>query len=262
MDLGLKDKVALVTGASQGIGLRIARRLTAEGCALGVCARTAQDLERAAAELRAGGARVAARPADITDPAQAQAFVAACAAELGGIDILINNVGGAAGGNLLEASDEDWRQTFELNVFQVVRMIRLAVPHMRARGGGAIVNVASISGWVGALAGSAQYGAAKAAQIFMTERLALELVHDHIRVNVVSPGSIAWEGGSWGDWGKEEPEGYAAYVRDGFPMGRLGTPEEVADVIAFVASPAAHWINGRHIPVDGLEQPVPSERVW
>jgi NAD(P)-dependent dehydrogenase (short-subunit alcohol dehydrogenase family) len=262
MDLGLKDKVALVTGASQGIGLRTARRLAAEGCALGLCARTAPDMQQAAAELRGAGARVSAHAADVTDPAQAQAFVEQCAAELGGIDILINNVGGAEGGNLLEASDADWRRTFELNVFQVVRMIRLVVPHMRARGGGSIVNIASISGWVVALAGNAQYGSAKAAQIFLTERAALELVHAGIRVNVVSPGSIVWEGSSWGSWAKDEPEAYAAYVRDGFPMGRLGAPEEVADVIAFVASPAAHWINGRHIPVDGLEQPVPSERVW
>jgi 3-oxoacyl-[acyl-carrier protein] reductase len=143
-------------------------------------------------------------------------------------------------------------------------MIRLAVPHLRQRGGGAIVNVASISGWHAQLAGTAQYGASKAAAIFMTERLALELVHDHIRVNIVSPGSIIWEDGSWDRFRQEHPQSFAAYVRDGFPMGRLGKPEEVADVIVFLASPRAHWINGRHIPVDGLEQPTPVQefRPW
>jgi 3-oxoacyl-[acyl-carrier protein] reductase len=262
MDLGLAGKAALVTGASKGIGLRTASRLAAEGCRLGLCARNPADLDQAAGELRGHGAQVAVQAADVTDPDQAARFVAHCAAELGGIDILVNNVGGSTGGNLFEATDDDWRQTFELNVFQVVRMIRLAAPPMRLRGGGSIVNIASISGWQAPLAGSAQYGAAKAALIFMTERLALELVHDGIRVNTVSPGSIAWEGGSWAEWGREFPEAYSAYVRDGFPMGRLGTPEEVADAIAFIASPAAAWINGRHIAVDGLEQPVPAERPW
>jgi 3-oxoacyl-[acyl-carrier protein] reductase len=138
-------------------------------------------------------------------------------------------------------------------------MIRLVVPHMRQRGGGAIVNVASISGWVPQLAGRGQYGSSKAALIFLTEHWALELVRERIRVNTVSPGSIMWQGGSWDRFRERHPESFAAYVRDGFPMGRLGTPEEVADVIVFLASLRANWINGRHITVDGLEQPIPTE---
>jgi 3-oxoacyl-[acyl-carrier protein] reductase len=256
MDLGLEGKVALVTGGSKGIGLRAARVLASEGCNLGLCARGGDELAEAAAELREMGVNVCAVEADVTDAQDAARFVGQCAAELGRVDILINNAGGAFGGNLMEATDDDWRQTFELNLFQIVRMIRLAVPHMRQQGGGAVVNIASISGWHVQLAGTGQYGASKAALIFLTERFALELVHDHIRVNTVSPGSIIWEGGGWDDFRQGHPESFEDYVREGFPMGRLGHPEEVANVVAFLVSPVANWINGRHIPVDGLEQPT------
>lgn len=264
MDLTLKDKIVLITGGSRGIGLRTARAFAAEGCHLGLCGRDQADLDIAATELRATGVQVVTLQADVTKPAEAAAFVERCAIDLGGIDILINNVGGAVGGFLMEASDEEWQQTFELNVFQLVRMIRLTVPYMRQRGSGAIINIASISGWSPQLAGRAQYGASKAAQIFLTERLALELVHDQIRVNTVSPGSIIWEEGGWDRFRQRNPESFAAYVRDGFPMGRLGHPEEIADVVVFLASARAHWINGRHIPVDGLEQPTPVDqyRPW
>ncbi len=264
MDLKLAGKTVLITGGSRGIGLRTARAFAAEGCSLGLCGRSLADLDAAAAELRGQGAPVVSVLADVTVPEEAAAFVEHCAQALGRIDILINNVGGAVSGLLLEASDEAWRRTFEMNPFQIARLTRLVTPHMRRLGGGAIVNLASISGWHPQLAGFAQYGAAKAAVIYMTERLALELARDHIRVNTVSPGSIVWEGGDWDAFRQAHPESFAAYVRDGFPMGRLGSPEEVADVVVFVASPRANWINGRHIPVDGLEQPVPAPeyRPW
>ena len=259
MDLKLAGKVALITGGSRGIGLRTARLFAEEGCHLGICGRTAADVQAAAEELRARGVRVAAVPADVTIPGEAADFVDRCAAELGRVDILINNVGGSVGGlTLMETNAEDWQRTFGFNTFQIVHMTRLVVPHLRKQDGGAIVNLASISGWHPQLAGTAQYGAAKAAVIFLTERLALELVHDNIRVNTVSPGSIIWEGGDWDSYRQANPEAYATYVREGFPMGRLGAPEEVAEVVVFMASPRAHWINGRNIPVDGLEQPVPA----
>ena len=133
---------------------------------------------------------------------------------------------------------------------------------MRKRGGGSIVFLSSISGWIPQLAGSSQYGASKAAQIFMAEPLAIELIHDHIRVNVVSPGSIVFDGGGWDLRRINEPEAYAAYERDGFPEGRLGTPEEVADVAVFLASERSRWVNGENIRADGLEQPVPYARPW
>ncbi|MCC7355291.1 MAG: SDR family oxidoreductase [Anaerolineae bacterium] len=264
MDLRLKDKVALITGGSKGIGLRTARLFAEEGCHLGICARNPDALAAAADELRGKGVRVAAVQADVTVPAEAARFVEHCAAELGRVDILINNVGNDFGGRLMEATDDDWQQTFEHCTLHAVRMTRLVAPHMQRQGGGSIVNISSVSGWHVQLAGTGQYGAAKAALIFITEHLALELVHDNVRVNTVSPGSIIWDGGGWDAFRLEHPESFAGYVRDGFPMGRLGTPEEVADIIAFIASPRAHWVNGRHIVVDGLQQPTPVRefRVW
>jgi 3-oxoacyl-[acyl-carrier protein] reductase len=265
VELGLQGKVALITGGSRGIGLRTARLFAEEGCSVAICGREAGALAAAEAELRQKGVQVAALQGDVTNAVEAAQIVERCVAELGAIDLLINNVGGSTGGRRIEeTTDEDWQRTFELNVFQIIRMIRLAAPYMRQRGGGAIVNISSISGWEEQLVGSAQYGSSKAAQIFLTERLALELVHDHIRVNTVSPGSIIWEEGSWDRFRQRSPESFANYVSDGFPMGRLGKPEEVADVTVFLASPRANWINGRHIPVDGLEQPSPvrEQRPW
>lgn len=262
MDLGLKGKVALVTGASQGIGLATAIGLAKEGCDVAVCARGADALQRAAEQVQALGVRVAAIPADALRPEDANRFVEEAAAQLGGIDILVNNVGKGLGRRLMETADEDWVQTFHYNVFQAVRMTRLAVPHMRKRGGGSVVMISSISGWIPQLSGTLQYGASKAAQIFMAEPLALELVHDRIRVNVVSPGSILFEGGGWDNRRLNEPEKFSAYERNGFPVGRLGTPEEVADVVVFLASDRSRWVNGANVRVDGLEQPVPYERPW
>jgi 3-oxoacyl-[acyl-carrier protein] reductase len=133
---------------------------------------------------------------------------------------------------------------------------------MRARGGGSVVFISSISGWIPQLSGAVQYGASKAAQIFMAEPMALELVHDRIRVNVVSPGSIIFEGGGWDGMRQEKPEVFAAYERDGFPMGGLGSPEDVADVVVFLASDRSRWVNGENVRADGLEQPVPAVRPW
>jgi len=261
MDLGLNDKVVLITGGSKGIGLRTARTFADEGCDIGICARSKEDLQRASDEIKSKGRRVVAVQADVCVTEDASRFIDECVTGLGGIDILVNNVGSSYGGVLMESTDEHWEKAFGVNLFQIVRMIRLAVPHMQKRGGGSIVNLASISGWEEQLAGTGQYGSSKAALIFLGERFALELVRYNIRVNTISPGSIIWpqEGRGWDNFRKTRPDSFAAYVRDGFPMGRLGKPEEVADVIVFIASPRANWINGRHIPVDGLEQPVPTD---
>jgi NAD(P)-dependent dehydrogenase (short-subunit alcohol dehydrogenase family) len=256
MDLKLAGKIALITGSSRGIGLAAAKAFAAEGSRLMLSARSPEQLAAAEEELRATGAAVAARAADVADPSAAAALVQATVAAYGGIDILVNNVGGGGGGaRIADSTDDDWRGALERNLIQTVRMMRLALPHMKGRPGAAIVNIASISGWTPQLAMSGQYGAAKAALIFDTERWALEFVPHGIRVNTVSPGSILVEGNGWDRYRLANPELYADYVRHGFPMGRLGTAEEVADAIVFAASPRAHWINGRNIPVDGLEQP-------
>lgn len=262
MNMYLKGRVALVTGGNRGIGLASAKGLAKEGCDVAICARRQETLAHAAGEIEALGVRVAAIQADVQNPDDAVRFVEESAARLGGIDILINNVGGRSGDRLMDSTDEDWVETFDKNVFHGVRLTRLVVPHMRARGGGSIVFISSISGWIPQLSGAVQYGASKAAQIFMAEPMALELVHDRIRVNVVSPGSIIFEGGGWAGLRDEKPEVFAAYEQNGFPMGGLGTPEDVADVVVFLASDRSRWVNGENIRADGLEQPVPAVRPW
>src|SRR5918992_3180026 len=136
MDLGLKGKVALVTGGSRGIGRAIVGRLAAEGCAVAICGRNAETLEAALAELRQGGTTAHSVAADVTAPGEVERFVDESAAALGGVDLLVANVGGSAGGTLLESTAEDWARTFELNLFHAVRAIRAAAPHMARRGGG------------------------------------------------------------------------------------------------------------------------------
>jgi len=256
MDLKLTGKVVLVTDSSRGIGFATAKAFAAEGCRIMMSARSAEQLREAETALRATGAEVSAHTADVGSPDDAARLIEAAVAAYGGIDILINNVGGGGGGaHIADSTDDDWRGALERNLIQTVRMMRLALPHMQGRPGAAVINVASISGWSPQLAMSGQYGAAKAALIFDTERWALEFVPHGIRVNTLSPGSILVEGNGWDRYRLANPGYFEDYVRHGFPMGRLGTVEEVADVIVFLASPRAHWINGRNIAVDGLEQP-------
>lgn len=243
MDLKLAGKIALVTGSSRGIGLATARAFAAEGCRLMLSARSGEQLAAAEKELRATGAEVAGHSTDVAEPEDAAALIDAAVAAYGGIDILVNNVGGGGGGaRIADSTDDDWRSALERNLIQTVRMMRLALPHMKGRPGAAIINIASISGWSPQLAMSGQYGAAKAALIFDTERWALEFVPHGIRVNTVSPGSILVDGNGWDRYRLANPDFYDDYVRYGFPMGRLGAAEEVADVIVFAASPRAHWI--------------------
>jgi 3-oxoacyl-[acyl-carrier protein] reductase len=251
MDLGLKDKVALVTGGSRGIGRAIVGRLAAEGCAIGICGRTAETLEATLAELRQGGTTAHGVVADVTAPGEVERFVDEAAAALGGADLLVANVGGTAGGTLLDSTAEDWVQTFELNLFHAVRAIRAAVPYFERRGGGSVVTIASVSGVKPAP--RSQYGAAKAGEIFLSSALALELAPLRIRVNTVSPGSIMFPGGGWARRREQMPEEFAEFERRELPWGRLGTAEEVADVVTFVLSERASWVNGANIAVDGAQ---------
>ena len=256
MNLKLRGKIVLVTGSSRGIGLATAKAFAAEDCRIMLSARSTERLLETETALRATGAEVAAYAADVGSPDDAARLIEATVEVYGGVDILINNVGGGGGGaRVAESSDDDWRGALERNLIQTVRMMRLALPHMKERPGAVVINVSSISGWSPQLAMSGQYGAAKAALIFDTERWALEFVPYGIRVNTVSPGSILVEGNGWDRYRLANPGNFEDYVRYGFPMGRLGTAEEVADVTVFLASPRAHWVNGRNIPVDGLEQP-------
>ncbi|MBI4011611.1 MAG: SDR family oxidoreductase [Candidatus Rokubacteria bacterium] len=253
MDLGLRGKVALVTGSSRGIGRAIAVELAREGCRVALCARGKESLEAAAAEVRALGAEAVAAAADVTTEGGVREAVDATLAAFGGIDVLVNNVGGSTGSSFLESGAEEWQRAIDLNLIPAVRLSRLVVPSMRARGGGAIVNVASIYGreWGGAYVRRPTYIAAKAAEIGMSKALAMELAPHGIRVNSVAPGSILFPGGGWARRLQEDPEGIAAFVKGEMPLGRFGRAEEVGRVVAFLASDAASLVLGACLNVDG-----------
>ena len=249
MDLGLKGKVAVVTGGSRGIGRATAIAFAEQGADVAICARGEESLESTLAELRTHGTRVFGQVADVTASGGAERFIQETAAALGAIDVLVNNVGGSLGTGVVGSTDAEWLGTFDLNLFQSVRASRAAIPHMKQRGGGSIVIISSISGH--SHSPGSQYGAAKAAEIFLGNALALELGASAIRVNTLCPGSIQFPGGGWAGYRDRDPEGYRRFETEEFPLGRLGTAEEVARVVVFVSSPAASWINGALIPVDG-----------
>ena len=193
MELELAGKVALVTGGSRGIGRATALTLAREGCGIAICARGQDALKATMAELSAVSAEVWGVTADVTVKSDVERFVSGAATALGGIDIVVCNVGGSFGGASLEATDEEWINTLDINLLHSVRTIRAALPHMKAIGGGSVVIVSSISGWKPGP--GAQYGAAKASEIFLASSLAWELAPHKIRVNTICPGSAMFEGG-------------------------------------------------------------------
>ena len=254
MDLGLNGSVAIITGSSRGLGLASARALAAEGCLVTLCARTEDRLRAAArdvAEVAGGEGRVLAVAADVSERAGAEAVVARTIERFGGIDVLVNNVGLGGGSTLLDTADADWQQAIDQTLMPAVRMSRLAVPSMQQRGGGAIVIIASIFGREAG--GRMTYNAVKAAQISLGKSLAQQLAPANIRVNTLSPGSILFEGGSWWKRQQQDPAGIAEFVKRELPFGRFGRPEEVGDVVAFLASPRASWISGTSVVVDGCQ---------
>lgn len=258
MDLQLAGKAALVTGGSRGIGRAVALRLASEGCSVGICARGPDDLKRVIAELRGYGVEVCGVVADVGEDGEVERFVTEAVAEFGRVDLLVVSAGANAGERgFLASTPEDWRQTYELNVGHSTRAIRACVPHMRDAGGGAVVIIASISGWKPAP--YPQYGSAKAAEIYLAVELGRELAPERIRVNVVSPGSILSPGGDWDTFRDRAPDRFARFIEREFPLGRLGTPEEVADVVTFLLSERASWICGTQVRVDGAQgRPTPS----
>jgi 3-oxoacyl-[acyl-carrier protein] reductase len=254
MDLGLTDKVAIVTGSSRGLGLATAHALAAEGCRVTLCARTEKTLADAAAAVAqtAGAAdRVISVAADLSTAAGVDAVIARTVDAFGGIDVLVNNVALARGGGLLETTDADWMESIDQTLMPAIRASKLAVPHMQRRGGGAIIIVASIFGREAG--GRMTYNAVKAAEISLAKSMAQQLAPSNIRVNSVSPGSILFEGGSWWKRQQADPDGIADFVKHELPFGRFGTPREVADVVAFLASARATWISGTSIVVDGCQ---------
>src|SRR6476659_5544839 len=250
MDLLLANKVAVVTGSSKGLGFAAARALVDEGARVVICAREKAPLEAAAAALSAAGTVLAVQ-ADVSDAAGAERVVEQAMARFGAIDVLVNNVGKAAGGDVVATSDAEWQSAIDQTLFPAIRMSRLVVPHMRAAGGGAIVIVSSIFGREAG--GRMTYNAVKAAEISLAKSLAQQLAKDHIRVVSIAPGSILFEGGSWWKRQQSDPDGIAKFVAQELPFGRFGRPEEVGAAIAFLASHKASWISGTTVVVDGAQ---------
>ena len=254
MDLGLKNKIAIITGSSRGLGFASAKALVSEGCRVCLCARGLTQLNDATGKLRsvAGAAdRVISVSADLSDSAGVATVVEQTVEAFGGLDILVNSVGQAGGGDVVETTDDEWQDALDQTLYPAIRPSRLAVPHMRTRGGGVILIIASI--WGRESGGRMTYNAVKAAEISLAKALAQQLARDNIRVNSVAPGSISFPGGSWHRRQQEDPEGMMEFIRSNLPCGRFGRADEVGSVVAFLASSKASWINGACITVDGCQ---------
>ncbi|WP_341705250.1 SDR family NAD(P)-dependent oxidoreductase [Ferrovibrio sp.] len=245
MDLGLKGRRVVVAGGSRGIGRSIALGFAAEGADVSICARSESGLRQTEAELTALGVKTHAAPCDLGDGDAVRGYVEAAAAALGGIDILINNASGFG-----RTDDEaGWAASINVDLMGSVRASHAAIPHIEKAGGGAILHISSISG-LAANARTPPYGAVKAALIQYTMTQAAALAAKNIRVNCVAPGSIEFPGGVWDQAKQGNPKLYNA-ILGGIPFGRMGRPEEVANLVLFLCSQAGSWITGQTVAVDG-----------
>lgn len=251
MDLELGNKVAVITGSSRGIGKYIAARLAKEGCSTTICARGGGDLDETAAELEATGAAVLALQADLTDADAPRMIIEETVKRFGRLDILVNNVGGNRRKPFVETTDEDWNEILELNFTSHIRCSRAAIRPMIEEGGGAIVFISSIFGREAGGPGLSIYNTTKSALISVAKIMSLELASENIRVNSVAPGSIRFPGGSWDTRVRTQPEKMKEFVQENLPIGRFGTADEVADVVAFLVSARASLITGACLNVDG-----------
>ncbi len=244
MQIDVKGKRVVVAGASKGIGRAIALAFAEAGAAVSICARGAAALEATRAEMAAFGGTTHAAPCDLSKEADIAAYVPAAAAALGGIDVLVNNATGYG-----FADDEaSWEQSIAVDVLAAVRASRVALPFL-LRQGGSIINIASGSGLNPSVRTPA-YGAAKAAVIHYTRTQAATLITKGIRVNCVAPGSIEFPGGLWATRKENDPAVYNAALAS-CPNGRMGTAEEVANVVVFLASPLASWVTAQIVSVNG-----------
>ena len=251
MELGLKGKVAVVTGGTEGIGRATALRLAQEGAQVAVCGRRQEMLDRTSAELRKLGADALAVAADMSKAADVERFMKAVIGRFGRIDILVNNAGTSARGKFLEVDDAAWSEDLELKVFGAIRCTRLAVPHMKKQGGGRIVNI-TISSAKQPGAGSMPTSVSRAAGLAITKALSKEYAPDNILVNTVCIGKIK-SGQHERRYTKQgiSADAYYQQAAQDIPLKRVGEAEEVASVIAFLVSDAASYVTGTSIHLDG-----------
>lgn len=245
MQIDVVGKRVVIAGGSKGIGRSIALAFAAGGAAVSICARGAEALARTQAELVAFGVTVHAAPCDLASEAEIAAYIAAASGALGGVDVLVNNATGYG-----FADDEaSWEQSIAVDLLATVRSSRAVMPFLLKSAGASIINIASGSG-MNPSARTPAYGAAKAAVIHYTRTQAAALIGKGIRVNCVAPGSIEFPGGMWDDRKRDQPALYNATLAT-CPAGRMGRPEEVANVVLFLASPLASWITAQIISVNG-----------
>ena len=258
MDLGLKGKVALITGASQGIGKAIALTLAEEGCNLAICARRKEALDSSAKEIRGKGVEVLAIQSDVTKPEDNKNFVSQAAKKFGRIDILVNNAGHGNASDPMELPEEVFRHHMDLMLFGPIQLCREVVPYMRKQGWGRIINISSIFGKQPG--NQLDYDSIKASLQMVTKDLSNHLAKNNILVNAVCPGPIRtplWEGpGALAErlgqqLGMSPPEVMKWFAQQNIPLGHHGDPEDIANIVAFLASDKAKFITGQAINVDG-----------
>ncbi len=251
MELGLKGKVAAISGATQGIGKATALRLALEGAKVAICARNVQRLEETVAEIKAAGGDVIGIQADVTQAPAIEHFVQAIIEQWGRLDILVNNAGTSAAAPFLKIDDAGWQDDMNLKLLATIRLSRLAIPHMKKQGGGRIINLTAIAGKQPG-ANSMPSSVTRAAGLALTKALSKDVAPDNILVNTVCVGRI--KAGQHvqhaARLGKTLEQHYADAGK-GIPLGRVGEAEEVANVIAFLASDAASYVTGTSINLDG-----------
>jgi 3-oxoacyl-[acyl-carrier protein] reductase len=246
MDLQLQGKRALITGATRGIGRACADRLAAEGCAIALCARTVEAVDKTRAELTAAGARVFAQAVDVGDGAALRAFVAEAAEALEGLDVIVSNVSAGGGGR---TGPEQWQANFQLDLMAPYHLIDAATPHLERSEAGSIVMISSTAA-LETFSAPQPYNVMKAGLINYAKNLSQALAPRGVRVNAISPGPIWAEVGGWAFLKKNMPEFYESTIAS-IPIGRMGAPEEVAAAVAFLASPLAGYITGANLVIDG-----------
>jgi 3-oxoacyl-[acyl-carrier protein] reductase len=256
MDLGLKGKYALITGGSHGIGLAIAQVLAGEGCNVAICARRGERVSSAAAGLRKKGVIVLGIQTDVLVPSKIEQAMKTITRSWPTLHILVNNIGGGGrwGKESVEETPEDvWVDVYNKNAMAAVRFTKLVLPIMRRQKWGRVVTISSIYGKEGG--GRPWFNMAKSAEISLMKTLAMNqsLVRDGITFNSVAPGGIMIPETGWEEEKKKDPKKFRAIVKNSFPLGRLGTPGEVAHVVAFLCSEKATLVNGACVVVDGGE---------